>query len=110
VELSAHTSSVFNTVQTPSVVVNNYQLREGERGFKPSQFKQNLRTRDFIELVSKPTDKTQQTTPTQTDKTDKSADNRTHKTASKINTLTDAQPVTVDFLNALYKIPSNIGK
>eukprot|EP01034_Spumella_vulgaris_P029131 gene29131-36124_t len=48
VELHPHLSAVFNTVQAPSVIVNNYQLKEGEKGFKPTQFKTNLLTVDFL--------------------------------------------------------------
>jgi hypothetical protein len=107
IELQPYVTAVFNTVQAPPVITNNYQVRKGP-GFKPTKFQTKVTTKEFVEMMSE---------QTATDKIN-SIDDRTNRKLSTIQTtesvnsihlLQDTTPTTVSALNKLYKIPSNKG-
>ncbi len=92
VELLPYVASVFNTVQVPPVVVNNYRTRDGA-GFKPSRFQTDVRSSELLDLLSgesRPAGKGSPSGPA---------------SRSQFHTLSGSH-VTPAFLRSLYGVPS----
>eukprot|EP01034_Spumella_vulgaris_P024872 gene24872-31261_t len=106
IELQPYITAVFNTVQVPPVITNNYKVQKG--GFEPTQFQTTMRSQELVSSLQAG-ENTAKKTPSTVERNNIQSSFAGHATVDGIRVQSDTIPVTVSMLNNLYSIPSNTG-